>query len=82
MSNIVKKMTRIEFLGETLAINNYRSSNSPYNFVIAKLRNVNGVAWIEEGAGIIIALYEVSVQRKRDGWISILHFTLYYTHTT
>ena len=33
---------------------------------MAKLRNVNGVARIEEGAGIIIALYEVSVQRMRD----------------
>ena len=66
VSSIVKKMTRIEFLGETLAINNYRSSNSPYNFVMAKLRNVNGVARIEEGAGIIIALHEVSVQRMRD----------------
>ena len=63
-------MTRIEFLGETLAVNKYRSNNSPYSFVMAKIPNVNGVAGSEEEAGVITALYEVSMQRMIEGEVS------------
>lgn len=59
-------MTRIEFLGETQAVNNYRSNNSPYSFVMTKIPNVNGVAGSEQEAGIVIALHEVSVQKMRE----------------
>ena len=68
-------MTRIEFLGETQAVNNYRSNNSPYSFVMTKIPNVNGVAGSEQEAGIVIALHEVSVQKMREGEGSC--FTLY-----
>ena len=50
-------MTRIERLGETLAVNNYRSNNSPYSFVMAKIPNADGLAGSGEEAGVITALY-------------------------
>ena len=76
VSSLVKKMTRIEFLGETLAVNKYRSNNSPYSFVMAKIPNVNGVAGSEEEAGVITALYEVSVQRMIEGEVSCVYIIL------
>lgn len=72
VSSLVKEMTRIEFLGETLAVKNYRSNNSPYSktSLMAKIPNVNGVAGSDVEAGVIAALYEVSAQRMREEEVS------------
>ena len=70
ISSVVKKMMRIEFFGETLAVNDYRSNNSPYSFVIAKIPNVNGIAGSEEDTGVITALYEVGVHRMIEREVS------------
>ena len=46
------------------------------SFVMTKIPNVNGVAETGEEAGIIIALYDVSAQRMREGVVSsVSHYT-------
>ena len=72
VSSLMKEMTRIKFLGETLAVNNYRINNSLNSFVMAKTPNVNGIVESEEEAGVIRALYEVSVERMREGEVSCI----------
>ena len=43
---------------------------------MTKIPNVNGVAETGEEAGIIIALYDVSVKRMREGVVSsVSHYT-------